>query len=230
MTTSQLADRLVPNQPIAIQLAKRELVSLVHNAVNLEGVMMTLPEVQTLLQGITIGGHKLSDQNMALNQSQAWQYVFALVQNNTFAFDKATACDIHAIAGKEEALQWGSFRTGSVTIAGSSHVPPAPEDLDTYWQSMTNLVDSQTTIYDKAITACLQMSRNQFFWDVNKRMGRFMMNGILLNAGLPIINVPAKRQVEFNTLMLEFYDSNDMDNMNTFLRSCLDERLLQNFV
>jgi prophage maintenance system killer protein len=73
------------------------------------------------------------------------------------------------------------------------------------------------------------MARIQFFWDVNKRTGRFMMNGILLAQGYPIINVPAKRQQEFNTLMLTFYDSNDMTAMNRFLRSCLDERIVRNF-
>jgi hypothetical protein len=56
-----------------------------------------------------------------------------------------------------------------------------------------------------------------------------MMNGILLAQGYPIINVPAKRQQEFNTLMLTFYDSNDMTAMNRFLRSCLDERIVRNF-
>ncbi|MBE0508774.1 MAG: cell filamentation protein Fic, partial [Marinospirillum sp.] len=78
-------------------------------------------------------------------------------------------------------------------------------------------------------TAFLQMARNQFFWDVNKRTGRFMMNGILLSQGYPVINVPAKRQQEFNTLMLEFYDSNNMSAMNQFLRSCLNPKILRNF-
>lgn len=220
---------LIPNQPLAIQLAKRELASLVHNAVNLEGVMMTLPEVQTLLDGITIGGHKISDQNMALNQAKAWEYLFDMVKQDKFIFDKTTACQIHAIAGKEEALEWGQFRTGYVTIAGSNHEPPAPDVLDEKWLEMTKLANSHLDIYDKAICVCLQMARNQFFWDVNKRMGRFMMNGILLNSGLPIINIPAKRQAEFNQLMLDFYDTNDMQAMNAFLRSCLDSRILRNF-
>lgn len=56
-----------------------------------------------------------------------------------------------------------------------------------------------------------------------------MMNGILLANGFPIINVPAKRQQEFNTLMLEFYTFNDMKPMNKFLRSCLDEKIILNF-
>jgi prophage maintenance system killer protein len=81
-------------------------------------------------------------------------------------------------------------------------------------------------IYDKAIHLFLTMARHQFFYDVNKRMGRFMMNGLLLTEGYPAINLPAKRQLEFNTLMIAFYDSGDQFEMNTFLRSCLDERVI----
>ena len=56
-----------------------------------------------------------------------------------------------------------------------------------------------------------------------------MMNGILLEVGYLVINVSVKRKQEFNTLMLEFYDSNNMDKMNQFLRTCLDERIITNF-
>ena len=56
-----------------------------------------------------------------------------------------------------------------------------------------------------------------------------MMNGILLACGFPIINVPARRQLEFNRLMLSFYDSGEMGPMQGFLRSCLDPRIIRNF-
>ena len=71
------------------------------------------------------------------------------------------------------------------------------------------------------------MARCQFFYDVNKRMGRFMMNGHLLQHGYPAINLPAKRQLEFNMLMLAFYASGDETEMNAFMRSCMDERVLR---
>jgi len=82
-------------------------------------------------------------------------------------------------------------------------------------------------IYDQAVFVFLTMARVQFFYDVNKRMGRFMMNGILLNAGFPAINLPARKKLEFNRLMLEFYSSGDQQPMNIFLRSCLDERVIR---
>ncbi|NYS79259.1 MULTISPECIES: Fic family protein [Halomonadaceae] len=218
-----------PNAPLARQLAIRDVPALVYDAVNLEGVAMTLPEVQTILDGITVGGHKISDQNMAINQAKAWEYIFYLVDKGQFRFDKQTALDIHVIAGKEEALEWGKFRSGYVTVAGSDYEPPMPDELEAKWQEVQRLVASEEDSYDQAITAFLQMARAQFFWDVNKRTGRFMMNGILLMHGFPIINVPAKRQQEFNTLMLDFYTSNNMAPMNTFLRSCLDKKIIKNF-
>ena len=69
------------------------------------------------------------------------------------------------------------------------------------------------------------MARTQFFFDVNKRLGRLMMNGILLENGAAAINVPAKRQLEFNTLMLKFYETGNQTAMNQFLRSCIDPEI-----
>ena len=71
------------------------------------------------------------------------------------------------------------------------------------------------------------MSRTQFFYDVNERMGRFLMNGILLDNGYPIINLPAKRQLEFNTKMIRFTDTGEEEEMNDFLRDCLSEKILR---
>ena len=53
------------------------------------------------------------------------------------------------------------------------------------------------------------------------------MNGLLLNFGYPAINLPAKRQLEFNQLMLNFYETGAQKQMNTFLRSCLDEKIIK---
>ena len=91
---------------------------------------MSLPEVQTILDGITVGGHKINDQNMVINQAETWKHLLSLIENNKFSFSKVIALELHSIAGKEEALGWGKFRTGNVTISGSDYEPPDPEKLD----------------------------------------------------------------------------------------------------
>ena len=215
-----------PNQEKALFLAKRELPVLVWDAVNLEGIHYTLPEIQTLLEGVTVGGHKLNDQTIALNQAAAWQVLFDAVEQNTFSLDQQFVCDLHAIAGAEEALSWGAFRTGGVTIAGTDYQPPVATELNALWSDMVNKSQQVKGVYGQAIWVFLQMARTQFFYDVNKRMGRFMMNGLLLSQGYPAINLPAKRQQEFNELMLAFYADGDVTDMTQFMLSCLSPQLV----
>lgn len=219
------ANKIIPNKALALTIAKREVSVLVQDAVELEGIHFTLPEIQTLLEGITVGGHKLSDQIIATNQGNAWRYLFDLVGRNKFKLSSAIACDIHNIAAKEEALEWGRFRSGMVSIAGTDYMPPPPEALLGLFNELVLSLDRFTDPYSQAIHVFLFMARTQFFFDVNKRMGRFMMNGILLNQGYPAINLPAKRKLEFNQLMLDFYDSADERPMNEFMRSCVDPRV-----
>lgn len=211
----------------ALMLAKRQISELVCDAVNLEGINFTLPEIQTLLDGITVGGHRLSDQEIALNQANAWRTLFTWVERSEFLLSVEKVCELHGIAGKNEALTWGKFRTGSVTIAGTDYMPAKAELLPDLFAVLVDETQGILDIYDQAVHLFLNMARNQYFYDVNKRMGRFMMNGLLLNAGYPAINLPAKRQLEFNTLMMDFYDSGEEQPMNNFLRSCLDRRVIR---
>jgi Fic family protein len=215
-----------PNTEKALFFAKRQLAELVYDAVNLEGIHYTLPEIQTLLDGITVGGHKLADERIALNQAAAWKFLFASIETKTFKLSKPYACELHAIAGKEEALKWGQFRTGNVTIAGTDYKPPAANELDNLWDEMLKEAEKIMDIYHRAIFIFLRMARTQFFYDVNKRMGRFMMNGLLLSHGHPAINLPAKRQLEFNKLMLDFYTSDNIQPMTQFMLSCLSPELI----
>jgi Fic family protein len=216
-----------PDKAKAIMLAKRQLAEFVCDAVNLEGINFTLPEIQTLLDGITVGGHRIADQQIALNQADTWRTLFKLIENNLFEISIEKVCELHMIAAKEEALEWGKFRSGGVTIAGTDYMPPQADSLPVLFEKMLDETYKISDIYDKSIHLFLTMARCQFFYDVNKRMGRFIMNGLLLSCGYPAINIQAKRQLEFNQLMLEFYETGDQKAMNRFLRSCLDERIIK---
>lgn len=214
------------DKKVALMLAKRSLAELVYDAVNLEGINFTLPEVQTLLEGITVGGHKLHDQEITLNQSNAWKKIFTDIESDKFEITKTYIVSLHNIAGKYEALEWGCFRNGGVTIAGTNYLPPKAKDLDSCFDIMIKQAKDINNIYQQSIFIFLEMARYQFFYDVNKRMGRFIMNGNLLMHGYPVINVPAKRQLEFNQKMLNFYESHDHQEMYDFMLSCLDKRVI----
>ena len=216
-----------PNKAKAIMLAKRQLAEFVCDAVNLEGINFTLPEIQTLLDGITVGGHRVTDQQIALNQADTWRTLFELIEKNQFVITLEKVCALHLMAAKDEALEWGKIRSSGVIIAGTDYMPPQADLLPELFERMVVEAFRMPDIYDRAIHLFLIMARCQFFYDVNKRMGRFIMNGFLLSCGYPAINLPAKRQLEFNQLMLTFYETGDQKQMNIFLRSCLEEKVIK---
>ncbi len=218
---------MYPNKAKATMLAKRQLAEFVYDAVNLEGINYTLPEIQTLLDGVTVGGYKVTEQQIAINQANTWRKLFELVENDQFEITFKIVCSLHQIAAKEEALEWGRLRSGGVTITGTDYMPPPADSLRELFEKMVDDASRISDIYDSSIHLFLTMARNQFFYDVNKRMGRFIMNGLLLCHGYPAINLPTKRQLEFNQLMLAFYETGDQKQMITFLRSCLDERVIK---
>lgn len=220
---------IIPNPQKALFLAKKQLSELVYDAVNLEGVNYTLPEVQTLLDGVTVGGHRQTDELIALNQIKAWQFLFTAIENKSFELSAEFVGQMQGKVAKKEALTWGEFRAGGVSIAGTSYSPPNYKELPDLWQRIhkTPKPNDIDDIYQCAISLFLQMARIQFFYDGNKRTGRLMMNGMLLQNGLPVINLPASQQLMFNQLMLDFYVSNDEVPMQAFMLSCLNAKHLK---
>ena len=59
-------------------LDEKDKVDFIYNTSALEGNAMTYPEVETLLDGITVGGHKLSDEQQILNQNRRLWNIFVI--------------------------------------------------------------------------------------------------------------------------------------------------------
>lgn len=208
--------------------AKRLIAQIVTDVVNLEDINYTVPEVQTLLDGITVGGHKLQDELITLNQIKAWRYFFTSVENSTFSVSKDYVLRLHNLVANQEALTWGEFRTGQVSISGTDYLPPKAHGLDLIWQQLEHKINAQLQanneptiidIYRTAVLLFAKMARTQFFFDGNRRTARMMMSGVLLSRGLPMINISAKRKLEFNQIMIKYYDSEDFAALFSFMYS-----------
>src|SRR5262249_53336253 len=88
----------------------KALTEFVWDASTLEGNPFTFPEVQTLLDGVTVGGHKISDERQVLNLAGSARELLRLVREHRFALDKATSDHLHAIVAHDEAFDAGFFR------------------------------------------------------------------------------------------------------------------------
>ena len=206
-----------PNAELSFYLAKKDKIDFVYNTSALEGNAMTYPEVQTLLEGITVGGHKLSDEQQILNQNKSVDYLFELIENKSFKLDIDTFTTLHSFVAKEEALKWGVFRESSVNIGGTDYEVPHADLLENIFIEGVEEIKKISHPIIKAITMFLFGAKCQFFYDGNKRTSRLMMNGILIEAGYPILNIKAKDRLEFNSMMVKFYDGDDITSSIEYL-------------
>ena len=204
----------------------------------LEGNPFTYPEVKTLLDGVTVGGRKISDQEQVLNLADSSKYLLAMVKANQFKLDKTTFTDLHSLVARNETLEWGRFRGEGKEISFSPDVAlgehgrytPLPTlkgaaDLNrVFLQGVQELNEQVDAPFEKALAFFLFGALQQFFFDGNKRTSRFMMNGILMSAGIDAISVPAAKVQEFNEKMVRFYLSKDATKMMEFMVGCYEPK------
>ena len=207
-----------------IYLAKKNLPDTIYNMANLEGNTYTYPEVQTLLDGITIGGHKVSEEQQIYDLKKSWEYLFAIIKHPIELNQDLFNC-FNDIIAKNEALVSGKFRTGQVRIGGTEYIPPKAEDLQLIFSNeLENIINRCNSKTELSLELFLFGALNQFYFDGNKRTGRMVANSILLSEGQGILNIKAKDKLEFNTLMIEFYDTLEADNICAFLYNKCIER------
>ena len=204
----------------------------------LEGNPFTYPEVKTLLDGVTVGGRKISDQEQVLNLADSSKYLLAMVKANQFKLDKTTFTDLHSLVARNETLEWGRFRGEGKEISFSPDVAlgehgrytplqtlkGAPELNRVFLQGVQELNEQVDAPFEKALAFFLFGALQQFFFDGNKRTSRFMMNGILMSAGIDAISIPAAKVQEFNEKMVAFYLSKDATEMMEFMVGCYESK------
>lgn len=201
-----------------IFLAKRNLVDNVYANARLEGINITFPQTKTILEGVNVPSLKLDEIQCVLNLRDAWKYVIDNIEEN---FNLDFVCKINEYVSRNESLEWGKIRSGRVEITGTEYIPPIPDREETQKEIDEILkIENET---QRAITYMLYGMRKQLFWDGNKRTSTIAANKIMIASGAGIIKVPDNKLEEFNTLLTEFYNTNEMEKISKFIyENCID--------
>jgi hypothetical protein len=206
------------------------LPEYIWDAAALEGNPYTLPEVQTLLEGITVTGHRIADQDQILALNEGFNLVETLVGRGVFRLDKPTTDRVHAKVAVHEAIESGHFRGeghvdggGIVSIGelgtfrasapgeGGANLRREFQDLMSY------LAEDVEDPRERALAYFCAATRRQFYFDGNKRTSKLMMAGYLLANGYDAISISARRQLEFNQLLAPMFDNGDATEMMQFI-------------
>lgn len=194
-------------------LAKKKWDENIYCGMKLENRNITFPQTQTILNGVNVAGVTLDDIQAVLNMRDAWRYLVASID---VPVSLSYICKMNEFVARNEALEWGVLRTGNVGISGTDYVPPIPDPKEVE-KELTDLLSSDKSNTEKAITAFLWGARRQMFWDGNKRTSLLLANKILVANGNGILTINERNIAQFNELLVEYYNTNDINPIKLFL-------------
>jgi hypothetical protein len=189
--------------------ARQNFVNLVHTNSRFEGVNTTLPQTQTIMDGLGVDGVSIDDINVIVQLKKGWQLITEDDASLTLAFEKK----INAIVALHDSLAPGELRTGQggVDVGTADYFTPPAVDPNQESRFLTDLMqDDQRSTTDKALTLLYHNMRQQLFWDGNKRTATLAANKLMIDHGAGLINVPLNLWPRWNELISAYYQSADM--------------------
>ena len=203
---------LTPEQ--SLFLGKKKQDEIVHCGMKMENRAVTFPQTQTILNGVNVPNVQLDDIQAILNMRDAWKFLLNTVSEEvTFEY----WCKLNEYIARNEALEWGKLRTGNVGISGTDYEPPVPDKEKTVQELECILTTIDASPTDKALEAFAWGTRGQFFWDGNKRTSLLLANKILVSAGAGIMTITDKYMEQFNSLLLNYYNTGEKEKLKHFL-------------
>lgn len=194
-------------------LAKKKWDENVYCGMRMEARNITFPQTKTILQGVNVPSVQLDDIQAVLNMRDAWRFLLSTVaQPVTLSY----LCQLNGYIARNEALEWGKLRTGSVGISGTDYLPPVPTEEDVV-AGLVGILSSDTTATAKALEAFVWGARGQFFWDGNKRTSMTLANKILISHGVGFLTITDRHMETFNGLLLDYYNTGASEALKDFL-------------
>jgi Fic family protein len=179
---------MVPALVRRLQTDVRLLTTYHSNAI--EGNTLTLRETQAVLEhGITVGGHTLREHLEATNHAEAFDELLRLVDQRT-PITRKTILHLHRLVFDKIDPTAGSFRTIPVHIRGANLVPPHPSNVPDYIEQWIAWVADETHRQEHHPVVWAAIAHHGFeavhpFEDGNGRVGRLLLNLMLLREGFP---------------------------------------------
>ena len=195
-----------------ISLAEYMLVFIIYNSAKLEGINTTYPDTKTILDGANVPSLRLDEINCILNLRDAWNFVLSNIDE---AITIDFICKINSFVSRNESLEWGVLRTGKVGINGVDYIPDIPNEAKII-ADIKNIMEEKN-ITRRSLVLMLYLMRTQAFWDGNKRTSLIVANKIMIENGCGVITIKEEYFKEFNSLLTEYYNTNEMESLLEFL-------------
>jgi Fic family protein len=197
----------------SVFLAKKKWDENVYCGMKMENRAVTFSQTKTILNGVNVPNVQLDDIQAILNMRDAWKYLLSSVDEE---INIEYLCKLNEFISRNESLEWGKLRTGTVGISGTDYEPPIPE-AEKVSQELKHILNMDDTATKKALELFTWGVRGQFFWDGNKRTSMMVANKLLLSSGSGLLTITDKYMEQFNILLLDYYNTGNSMELQMFL-------------
>ncbi len=189
-------------------IAKKLLSELIYNHAYVEGCNVTFPQAETILEGMKVSNVSVNDIQTVINLRDAYRFVLGQIEEaGGPVIDLDYICEVHSNVSRNEAIAWGSLRTGRVGVSGTTYEPPIPEEGEVI-EYLKNINEIDNPL-ERAVTYFISSTKRQLFWDGNKRVAIIVANAILISNGCGVFSINEDNTERYNELLKSFYDSDE---------------------
>ncbi len=197
-----------------IFLAKKTFVELVYNTAYIEGCNVTFPQTQTIIDGAVVNGVTVDDIQTVLNLRDAWKYCIESIDT---PLNLEYVCKINEFVSRNESLQWGTLRTGTVGVGEFIPLIPVKNQVVAELSRIMEINDCVERAIEYFAYACKQ----QLFWDGNKRTSTIVASKILIESGNGILTIGKDNAEEFNITLNNWYLKDELQPLKDCLKKCI---------
>lgn len=206
----------------------------IYNSNAIEGNALDIGETRQVVElGLTLTGKPLKDQAEAQNLSEALVMLEDLASSGDQPILERDLRQLHALVLKGiDDANAGTYRTSVVEISGSQYKPTSPEAIGPQmeelgrWLATASLRDEQQVVSGLTIAAAAHawFVTIHPFIDGNGRVGRLLMNLLLMRYGYPIAIITKDDRLRYYDALEQSQES-DLSGLIALVSECVEESL-----
>ncbi len=208
---------LSPRVLLNIDFARANLKSNIYDQAILEGIATTFSDIETIIENGKVSGMTATDVQKILNLKHAWEFIMdkdAVASKTSYSI----LCYIAGLVNEGFYTYGGRIRSVSVSIGGTTYVPPMPIEF-VVEEKIEEILNKKEEPAEIAIELCLYCMKRQIFNDGNKRAAVIFANHFLISKGAGLLVIPWNRVPDFKKLLVLYYEDRDNGEILEFMKT-----------
>lgn len=212
-------------KPGVDELEDAFVVTFTYETDAIEGNRLTHEETSQILSGKVVAERSLKEHLQCVGHRDAFEYVKQLARD-LVPMSEDVIKDIHSFIALDSPFIRGTYREDSVRVMGAFHQPPEADRVPAKMaKQVAKVLHPEHHAIENAVIFLLKFAGIHPFLDANGRVGRLLLNLLLLEQGYPAISIaPADRDTYYEAIDA-YYRDNDASPMLHLVAGYVENRL-----